>query len=156
MAGTGALASRRKHRRNGSSRGRQAEYAHPPAHTYAPLPSYPPGFAYSAYSASPLPAQLQQQQQVQPQPQPQDHPLVRWWKHFTPEELDQLQNSLQDLMFTASRLTDEDARRSASATEGQKQEAWEMKTGQVRLGEWAQALVLWREGLPAGDPRSKN
>jgi hypothetical protein len=59
-------------------------------------------------------------------------------------------------MFTASRLVDEDSRRTATATDAQKAEAWEMRGAQIRLAEWVQALVLWREGLPAADPRSKN
>jgi len=149
--GGSALAHRRKHRRNVSSRGR--EYAVPQAQTYAPLPSYPPGFAFAP---SALPIQVQQQQYQQAPPQHQEHPLVRWWKHFTAEELDRLQNALQDLMFTASSLVDEDARKASGGTEAQKREAGEMKEAQARLGQWVQGLLRWREGLPAGDPRSKN
>ncbi|KZT62686.1 hypothetical protein CALCODRAFT_478977 [Calocera cornea HHB12733] len=164
--GPGALAQRRKHRRNGSREYRGRE---PPQQQYqqqvqvqqahAPRPSYPPGFAFSASPALPAPPQSQSQAQAQRLGQ-EEHPLVRWWKHFSAEELDRLQNALQDLMFTASRLVDEDARRAGAGAGGTEEEhrteAWEMREAQVRLGQWVQGLLGWREGLPAGDPRSKN
>ncbi|KZO91264.1 hypothetical protein CALVIDRAFT_568419 [Calocera viscosa TUFC12733] len=146
--GPSALAQRRKHRRNvSSSRGEYRGREAPAQPAYAPRPSYPPGFVFS----SPALPQPQPQQQREP-----EHPLVRWWKHFSAEELDRLQNALQDLMFTASRLVDEDARRAGGTGTEQRTEAWEMREAQARLGQWVQGLLGWREGLPAGDPRSKN